>query len=209
MINQKEVYKEITELVKMLNSKGNDGDVAQKNKLKEKLLELLVLATPNIKEYNFITAFVIASEYANRHWKTESKGFLSIFEDEDSYLFERNIDPELAKKGNECVVISKNNLFNFASFNVSDSYSAKIINNGRQIPIGDVATMSKRVLNRDLDEEFKMFEAMLNNTEKDKNKINELITKIDNENNINELKDKIDKRLEELNAQEDEKKQNN
>ena len=147
MINQKEMYKEITELIKMLNSKSNDNDIATKNKLKEKALELLVLATPNIKEYNFITASFIAGEYANRHWKTESKGFLSIFEDDENYLFEQNIDPELAKKENVCVIINKNNLFNFAQFDVFSKLGTEIKNNGRQIPIGDVATMSRRVFN--------------------------------------------------------------
>ena len=54
--------------------------------------------------------------------------------------------------------------------------------------------MSRRVFNRNIAEEMKMFEEILNDNEEE------------DKNNISELKVKIDKRLEELNAKEDEKK---
>ena len=160
MFNQKEVYNEIVELIKTIRQ-GSKED-KEKRKLIEKALEVLILATPNEKEYNFITAFFIAGEYADRHWQTADKGFLNVYEDEKTYLFERNIDPKLAQKENVCLQINKDNLFDFAEFDIFDDSSKKIVNADRKFTIGDVATISKRVLNRDIAREKKQFEEMLN-----------------------------------------------
>lgn len=128
---QYELLKEINEFCKIEDLK----------KVKEKVLELLISITPNQPESKFTTAFMIASDYSKRNWKTLDSGFLTIYESNDYYLFERNTKNE--EKDNVCLIINKNDLFNMSEYGITDELAKKIIGEGKQLSLGDIANLTR------------------------------------------------------------------
>ena len=142
--DEKLELKEQCELLKEINEFCKIEDL---KKVKEKVLELLISITPNQPESKFTTAFMIASDYSKRNWKTLNPGFLTIYENDDYYLFERNTKSE--EKDNVCLIINKNDLFNMSEFKITDDLAKNIIEEGKQLLLGDIANLTRTIIDSD------------------------------------------------------------